>query len=175
MNTRTLIILLILLALLITTGYFFGGVYQSFHVEQQPSPKLSPSLSPQTATTPEISITASPSPVISLPQSPGPGASAKEKSDFTKTIHDLAQGVNRMTINECGFSPMVARVTEGSSLTFKNEDVKERRIRILDEFTVPEGESKTITVKFRNGIGVYGIICDNSKMPLGYLEIQPVK
>ena len=174
MNTRTLAILLILLVLLITTGYFFGGVYQSLYTEQ-PSSKLLPSLSPKTGITPEISITALPSPMISLPQSPGPGASAKEKSDFTKTIHDLAQEVSRMTINECGFSPMVARVTEGSSLTFKNEDVKERKIRILDEFTVPSGESKTITVKFRNGIGVYGIICDNGQAPSGYLEIQPVK
>lgn len=139
-----------------------------------PSATASPSDSPApTSIKPTPSV--SPAPMTSLPQALSPNASPEQRTVFAKLIHESAQEVNQMIINECVFFPLIARVKEGSSFSFINKDTNERRVRILDEYVIPGGQTKTITVQFKNGTGIYGIMCNSTKTVSGYLEIQPVK
>lgn len=108
-----------------------------------------------------------------LPKAPAPDASEEEKAAFSRTINEKAQETTRIEINErCSLSPSIARIAEGSPLTFVNKDAVEHRIRTaMEELIISPESEEILTAQFEYGLGIYGIVCDAAEK--GFLEIVP--
>lgn len=107
---------------------------------------------------------------------PDINASTEEKMRFSQTIHAAAQETNTVRIGSgCAVSPVILRAKEGSRLTFQNQDNREHHLVIFtNETIIAAGDAKTITAQFKNGPGIYGIMCDGN-VAAGFLEVAPGK
>lgn len=109
-----------------------------------------------------------------LPPAPGMNASDQEKADYGRILHERAEKTSLMKITAgCALNPAVASVKESSIFYFENEDSQAHKIRIEKiDISLAPGEKKNITIKFENGLGYYGIQCDNN-FAVGFFEVEP--
>src|SRR5690606_13304230 len=74
----------------------------------------------------------------------------------------------------CKVDPVIAEVTMGSDLVFQNDDDRPRTLQLAADksLVVPARGSKTFTVDFSTGSGMYGYLCDSQMVLVGMLVVR---
>ena len=105
---------------------------------------------------------------------PDINGSADEKMKFAQAIHTAAKETNTLEIkSDCTIIPPIIRVKEGSDITIWNRDSREHHMVIFTgESTIASGARQMIKAQFKNGPGIYGVMCDGNATA-GFLEVAP--
>ena len=74
----------------------------------------------------------------------------------------------------CATEPTIAAVVLGSELVFQNEDDNSHTLQLGPDqsLVVPARGSKSFTVDFSTGKGMYGYACDNYMVLAGVLVVR---
>lgn len=97
-------------------------------------------------------------------------ASDEEKGEFSMKMMELAQDTNQVTLKDCTAEPPVIKLSKDKKIEIKNIDTVEQAIRIDQrEWVIPSLRTESFQVDFKNGAGLYGMMCRGKQAGMIYV------
>lgn len=111
--------------------------------------------------------------VLALPNSSE--ASPETLQAYSTEADRRAVETDRVTIGAaCAASPAIAAVAMGDTVVFANEDSRLHTLQLTPDkaVAVPAHDSKSVTIDFVTGTGMYGYPCDDYMVLAGMLVVR---
>lgn len=103
------------------------------------------------------------------------GAPLPAQERFFELARKLAIDTNTITIKDCLTTPVVIKAKVRETVTFRDLDGVEHRIRIDEEhqFTVPANRRVQVKLDLIHGPGAHGVSCDDNYGLAGVVLLEP--
>ena len=109
---------------------------------------------------------------------PATTAPAADKKAHYELALRMSTESDALEIKNCVATPVVIRVRLGSTFSVKNAGSSEIDFGFGEKVKIAPGASAPVKADFKNGVGVYGFGCSDTKAVsrlIGYVMVMPAK
>lgn len=145
----------LLLAFLIALAVFLGYLLYGKFDGGDPASRFQGTAAPQPA---EKSGEPNPELLLKVPDQRAP---EEVKRAYYDLMNRMAEPASVLNITACAAKPIALKVTEGNTVSIRNNDSVTHTINIGQrKISVPAGGAAMLTASFDTGPGIYGYGCD---------------